>query len=196
MSPKFKKESQKTKKLMPTIAARHEGVFVRLAALAKQVEAGAKKRPEGAVSPAMRVTAEDVLFECREFIRTMRRRELPVAAPTLEGLSVQLGQAMAGLVLYETEHTQWDPARKAFVWVVEGEVRLVKRLKAQVLALPGDDKRKNDAMRDKVRKRIDEKLTEAYLRGMRDGHQGITPEQLDPNTSELYAPFRRADRVG
>jgi hypothetical protein len=118
------------KPISPEGARRHEALYLRLAALTRQTEASAIKRPDAPVGATLRRLAEDLLFEARRFIGGPRA--IPAAAPDLAGLATQLGQALAALEAYEIGRSHWDPAIKAFVWTTDDPAPLpVKRLRQQ-----------------------------------------------------------------
>jgi hypothetical protein len=111
-----------SKPITPQAAARHEALYLRLAALLRQTEAGANKRADAPVGDIARRLAEALLFEARRF--SGGPSAIPAAAPDLVGLAVQLGQALAALDAYEARHSVWDPELAAFVWSVNGPVAL------------------------------------------------------------------------
>ena len=110
------------------MAERHGALFLRLEPLARQAEAMAAKHKLKAVPEDMRLKAEAALYESHAFC-LQRRRCLTPAAPHFGALSTQLGAVLAEMVAFETSHSQWDKARKARMWLVEGGAALpVRRL--------------------------------------------------------------------
>lgn len=150
------------KNLTPQTAARHEAVYLRMAALTKQAEAIAAKRPETPVPEAVRVVAEGLLFDCRPFVSRHPGRALPVAAPLYGALAAQLGQALAGLVGFEARYTHYHPKQLCYVWRVGGEVLLpVQRLRPQLVSVEAERESAEMAnIRAKLAKRI-----QALVRG-------------------------------
>lgn len=119
--------------LTPARAARHEALYPRIAALAKQLEAVARTRPGQEVSGPVRSLAEDLLFEAREFRSRGERRGLVAAAPDAAGLAVQLGQALAMLERWRDRNAAPGTAEAADdgysdAEVAEMRVNLAKRL--------------------------------------------------------------------
>lgn len=168
-------------------AAQHEALYLRLVALARQVEAVAKKRPEGAVSQTMRTLAEALFFDAQRFIG--RRRALPFVAPDLAGLASQLGQALAGLEAFEAQHSFWDNAAKCFVWALPEETVLpVRRLKPKALTRPEQETAELKRIREKLPKMIKAKWAESYERGLRDGALRAAQGQSTADDAEAALP--------
>ncbi|MET3899443.1 hypothetical protein ABIB57_003398 [Devosia sp. UYZn731] len=121
------------KPITPQAAARHEALYLRLATMLRQTEAGANKRADAPVDDITRRLAEDLLFETRRF--SGGSGAIPASAPDMVGLATQLGQALAALDAYEACHSVWDPALGAFVWSVNGPVALpIARLRPKANA--------------------------------------------------------------
>ena len=150
----------------PTIsrrkADRHEALFLRLAALARQTDAVAARRPQVPVPEDVRQLAEAALYESRGFRQHRRKGGILPAAPHYGGLSAQLGLALAEMTGFEARHTRWDGALKAQMWLVEGEPLPVRRLMPRLAAPlppPAEDARRAAYMldlRNKLAKRIEQ----------------------------------------
>ena len=159
------------KSIAPETAALHEALYLRLASLARQAEASAARRPEGAVGDTTRRLAEAVLFDTRRFIGP--RGALPVAAPDLAGLATQLGQALAALETFEAQHAAWDDTLKCFTWSVRGHAKLpVARLrpKAAVGQTPQQAARMAE-LRQKLARRMDGHAASRYDAGYEAGRR-------------------------
>ncbi|MFO3796924.1 MAG: hypothetical protein ACK8QZ_06515, partial [Anaerolineales bacterium] len=101
------------------MAERHEALWISLSALHKDIIALGAKKPQAPVSEAVRISAESLLSDCAPFIRR-RGERLPVAAPDLAGLAVQLGQALAALEAWESLHTVMDARFNCRMWNLDG----------------------------------------------------------------------------
>ncbi|KQX38293.1 hypothetical protein ASD04_11845 [Devosia sp. Root436] len=150
-------------------AERHEALWLSLAALHKDTIALGAKKPTAPVSDALRISAEGLLSDCAEFIR-QRGERLPVAAPDLAGLAVQLGRALAALESWESHHTTWDERFNCRIWHLHAGYLPIMRLKPPAAAL----KFKRDDL-NAIRVKLDERFTNLRLRdfynGFRAGRQ-------------------------
>lgn len=115
-------------------AERHEALWLSLSALHKDTVALGAKKPNAAVSDALRIAAEGLLSDCAPFTRK-RGERLPVAAPDLAGLAAQLGQALAALESWESRHTTWDERFNCRIWHLDGGYLPIMRLKPPAAAL-------------------------------------------------------------
>ena len=158
----------------------HEALFLRLAALTKQVEAMAARRPLAPVPEQLVTLAEGALYEARQFGQRRQRRELPVAAPHCGGLAAQLGTALAGLVAFEARHSRWDSGLKAQLWVIKGE-RVpvpVRRLRPKLDTAIQEARDKDmDQLQASIERRIN-----AITKGLHD----------EPVLARTYAPYPQA----
>ena len=147
-------------------ADRHEALYLRLSALARQAEAVAARRPGDAVPEALRGLAETALYDSLGFRRHAGKAGLVPAAPHYGALSAQLGEALATLVGFEARHTSWDDGLKAQMWRLDIGAMPVRRhqprLVASLLASPATDpeylayKARMADLRDKLAERIDQ----------------------------------------
>ena len=99
------------------MAERHEALWLALTALHKDVLALGAKKAGAPVPDGLRVAAEGLLSDSAPFAPT-RRGRLPVAAPDMASLAVQLGQALAGLAAWESRHSFIDARHNGRMWRV------------------------------------------------------------------------------
>jgi hypothetical protein len=166
----------------PARAAAHEALVARLQHLGRQAEAIAARRPEEAVGAAVVRIAADLLYEAQRFAPAAARRGLPMPAPDYAGLAAQLGQALAALEAFETEHTAWDAGRKGFVWRL-GPTRTlpVARLR-QPLAPPPSPAQGRD-VRDKLLRQLQDREERRYEAGFAAGRAAaLGGEEAAPAT--------------
>lgn len=172
------------------LAERHEALWLSLAALQKDVAALAAKKPHSLVSEPVRIVAEGLLSDCAPFVRH-KKEKLPMAAPDLAGLAVQLGQALAGLDAFESRHTRWDARWNCRVWSVAGDPLPVRRLRPAVAPPPPPATFKGESMRDKLAKLIDRRHQQAYENGFRAGRAARlgAPEATALGDGQTYPPL-------
>lgn len=176
--------------LTPEIIATHERLYPRLAALLKQVERVAGKRPG---DPAPEATAKLAGQLCVQAAKLLGRERqgivLPVATrgASLDhaGLVVKLGQAVAGLEAFEAAHSA--PIAGVLSWQLgDGESRPVARLGAKASPAQRQAPPKPQAaragsiesprqMRSKILKRLMERENLRYMQGYRDAKAGKPP---------------------
>ncbi|MGV8854954.1 MAG: hypothetical protein ACOH2L_09895 [Devosia sp.] len=154
----------------------HEALFLRLAALTKQVEAMAARRPAAPVPEGLAVLAEGALYEARQFAERRHRRDLPVAAPHCGALAAQLATVLAGLVAFEARRSRWDGVLQAQIWQLKGEPRPVplRRLRPK-LDTAAQEGRDNDMVQ--LQAAIERRI-KAITKGRRD----------EPVLARTYAP--------
>nr|WP_314256224.1 hypothetical protein [uncultured Devosia sp.] len=148
-------------------AERHEALWLKLAALHKDMLALGARKPAAPVSEPVRIEAEGLLSDSVPFSAT-RRNRLPVAAHDLAGLAVQLGQAIAVLEAWQSQHTEISPLHQCLMWDLGGSSRIpVMRLKPPAAAIP----RPLDMVdiRAKLVKRIDQRNRAIYNDGFKAG---------------------------
>lgn len=180
--------------LSQALAERHEALWLKLSALHKDVSALAARRPSAPVSEPIRITAEALLSDCAPFGGGNR---LPVAAPELGGLLVQLGQALAWLEHFETRFTLWDPAQKCRCWRLERSRLPVMRLHPQPVGAEIGTK-VTDEMRQRVFKRMEQLYGGQYEQGFaagraaRQGRPAAEPGSA-PLAGETYPRLRRVE---
>lgn len=145
------------------VAERHEALWLSLTALHKDIVALGAKKPDASVSDPARITAEALLSDCASFTRK-RNERLPVAAPELAGLAVQLGQALAGLEAWESRHTGWDERFNCRIWTLSRGYLPIMRLKPPAAAL----KFQRDDV-DVLRAKLDERFAGLRLRDFYNG---------------------------
>jgi hypothetical protein len=162
------------------MAARHEALFLRLTALHKDVMALATRRGRGELPETVRIVAEGLMAECAPFRDT--RDLLPVAAPDLAGLCVQLGQVLAQLADYEHRHTFWNAVENCWRWQLEGATTPVKRLKPQPTTTPSGPH--NHDLRDKLGKMIVARRNQAYELGFEAGRAARIGPPVPPGFVE------------
>ncbi|WP_375452309.1 hypothetical protein [uncultured Devosia sp.] len=169
------------------LAERHEALWLSLTALHKDLVALGAKKPDAAVSEPVRIVAEGLLSDGLPFTR-QRRERFPVAAGDLAGLAVQLGQALAGLDVWESLNTTWDERYKCRIWRVDGAYRPVMRLKPPALALkhPRDDMAD---IRRKLVQRLDARQRATYQQGFEAGRAARTgPPEAEPEPAPQTYP--------
>lgn len=175
-----------------SIAERHEALWLRLHALHRDVTALASKRSAGKVSTAVRMTAEGLLSDCAWFEGGKPGR-LPVAAPDLAGLIVQLGQALAVLDGWESRNTTWDAGRNCQVWQVAGDKLPVRRLRPRSVAPTIDGGRMTPSEgRDKIIKLIGIRHSQGYEQGFAAGRAARIGPPL-PGDDPIYPVYPRDD---
>ena len=158
------------KPITPQAAARHEALYLRLATLLRQTEAGANKRADAPVGDMTRRLAEDLLFEARRFVGGPNA--IPASAPDMVGLATQLGQALAALDAYEARHSAWDPELAAFAWSVNGPVALpIARLRPKANAPSHPDLVEIVA----IQRRQVRSFAERFEQAARDGTNAAAP---------------------
>ncbi|WP_332688764.1 hypothetical protein [Devosia sp.] len=164
------------------LAERHEALWLSLSALHKDMIALGAKKPQALVSEPVRVSAEGLLSDCAPFIRR-RGERLPVAAPDLAGLAVQLGQALAALDAWESLHTIMDARFNCKMWNLDGNNVPVMRLKppTAVLNQPRTDYK---GRRDKLGGMIQARIRGAY----KDGFDAGRAARIGPPADGAYPP--------
>ena len=170
------------------LAERHEALWLSLSALHKDIVALGAKKPGAAVSEPVRIAAEGLLSDCAAFTRK-RNERLPVAAPDLGGLAIQLGQALAALDAWESRHTSWDENWKCRVWLVTGRPLPIRRLKPNVAPPQPPTTYKGASIRDKLLERFEARRRGAYEDGFRDGlaaRKGPPPEGQPQARQQTY----------
>lgn len=161
----------------------HERLHPRIAALLKQVERVAARRPTQPVpEESMKLSRE----LCREAARLLGRdgRGIGVGRGTLDhsGLAVMLGQALAGLEAFEAANSVYSAKHGAVCWMLpEGGMEPVSRLRPKErpkgpFGGKTEMERKQDKeMHAKVVQRIIRRENYAYFQGYRDAQQGKPP---------------------
>ncbi len=158
-------------KLTRRKADRHEAVYVRLARLARQIEAMALRQPALGVPDSLRVAAETLLYDLAPFLPGPRG--LGAAAPDMAGLAAQLGQGLAGLDVFEAVNTAWNPEIKARVWLLPGKPLVVRRHHPATTRIETDQQRQAmTAMRSTVYAQLNRKAAQSYREGYEDGSTG------------------------
>ncbi len=174
------------------LAERHEALWLGLTALHKDIVALGARKPDASVSNPVRIAAEALLSDCAPFTRK-RNERLPVAAPDLAGLAVQLGQALAGLEAWESRHTTWDERFKCRIWQVGGGYLPIMRLKPPAAALTFQRTDYAD-LRNKLAVRVEQRWRGAYREGFeagraaRNGGSEVKPEQSPPAVTSGLDP--------
>jgi hypothetical protein len=166
------------------IAERHEALWLALVALHKDTIALGAKKPNAPVTEPARIMAEGLLADCAPFIRQPGGR-LPVAAPDLVGLALQLGQALALLEAWESRHTTWDDRHKCRVWNCYERYQPILRLKPPAEALRHASRVNPDEISRKLVKRIEGRRRAAYQQGYA---AGLAARQGAPTASENSGP--------
>ena len=165
-----------------TLAETHEALWLRLAGMHKDTLALGAKKPEAHVSEPLRIVAEGLLCDCSPFIRQKGQR-LPVAAPDLGGLAVQLGQALAALELWQGLHTQMDTRFKCMMWRVGDTDLPVLRLNPPARALLPDTE--TPALRIKLARLTRERNGGIYRAGF---EAGMAQRKGQPIPSNPFIP--------
>lgn len=181
-------------KITHPLAERHEAVFLRVQTLHKDICTLAAKKPEAPVGDTVRATAEGLISDCRPFL-AKRKDTLPVAAPTLAGLAVQLGQVLAQLDDFENRHAEWNGRQGCRCWRVEGEPIPIGRLRQSVAIAPlttfsGED------MRAKLAKRWENQNRQIFENGFQKGlsaRQG--PPEASAPPADLAEPTQTYPRI-
>jgi len=122
-------------RITPSLAERHEALWLRLTTLHKDITAIAAKKPDAPVGDTERSIAEGLISECRPFLGS-RNEKFPVAAQNFSGLAVQLGQVLAQLDDFENRHAAWDARNNCRCWRVEGEPLPIARLRPSIAIVP------------------------------------------------------------
>jgi hypothetical protein len=173
-------------------ASQHEALFLRLTALHKDVGTLATRKGPRDTPDGVRIVAEGLLCECAPFRKT--RDRLPVAAPDLAGLCVQLGQVLAQLADYERRYTFWDEALDCWCWRLEEGITPVKRLKPQIKA-PPPQSRGPSPMREKLERMIIANRNSAYERGFEAGRVARMGPPLPKGFDDPDASARNNPRL-
>jgi hypothetical protein len=176
------------------LAERHEALWLSLSHLHKDLINLGAKRPTAATSEAVRITVEGLLADCAPFIRK-RRDRLPVAAPDLAGIGVQLGQALSALEAFESQHTQWDERYACRTWRVERGVLPVKRHKPPSMAMVVPPKDISD-MRNRLARRMagrDSRIFEEGFAAGKKARQGTPETTPEPEEPQSYPRVRQLD---
>ena len=164
-----------------SLASRHETLVIRLTALHKDVTTLATRRGRQALPDTVRILAEGLMADCAPF-REPRDR-LPVAAPDLSGLCVQLGQVLAQLENYERCHTFWNAGENCWCWRLDGATTPVKRLKPQLMQTSAAAQG-NSGLRDKFTRMILVNRNQAYERGFEAGRAARIGPPVPPGFAE------------
>ena len=183
-------------------AERHEALWLSLTALHKDIVALGAKKSDTSVSDPVRIAAEALLSDCAPFTRK-RNERLPVAAPDLAGLAVQLGQALAGLEAWESRHTGWDARFDCRIWNLQSGYLPIMRLKPPAAALTFQRTDYAD-LRRKLATRIGQKERGIYRDGFAAGlaaRAGTPVEPVAPQpaggdasgAAQTYPRIRRVD---
>ena len=175
------------------VAERHEALWLNLSALHKDIVALGAKRPNAPVSEAVRIAAEGLLSDGAPFIR-QRRERLPVAAPDLAGLAVQLGQALAALEDWESRHTGWDERFNCRIWTLHSGYRPIMRLKPPAAALTFHRTAHED-VRGKLVVRMQQRERGVYEQGFRAGlaARSAAPAAAPAEPAQTYPRLRSLD---
>jgi hypothetical protein len=168
----------------------HEALVLKLEALLDELRPLAARHPEGAVGPALRATAEALLYEAARFRPRRRREVFPAAAPTLGALAVELGQARAGLEAFELTHSAWSPKHKAFLWHVAGTPLPVARLRARADIADRAQGRAESRLRRDLVRQVRVKIEDAYEQGYDDARQGRPQRTAEAGIASGFGPRR------
>lgn len=167
------------------MAERHEALWLALTALHKDVLALGAKKPAAPVPDGLRILAEGLLSDCAALIRR-RGERLPVAAPDLAGLAAQLGQGLAGIEGWESQHTSWDERFHCRIWQVPEGYLPIMRLKPPAAAL--NFKRMDVSV---LREKLDERFTARRLRDFYNGFgAGRRMERENQTLADVEASWR------
>ena len=175
------------------LAERHEALWLSLTTLHKDIAALAGKKPDAFVSEPVRIAAESLLGDCVPFLPQPKMR-LPVAAPDLAGLAVQLGQVLAGLDAWELRHTFWDAGKACRCWRVGGEALPIMRLRPQLP--PPPTTHNGVSIREALAKRIDQRRAgdfEAGFAAGRAARQGRPVAEIEVEARKTYPHIRRLE---
>lgn len=167
------------------LAARHEALWLALSALHNDTIALGAKKPGAPVSDAARIQAESLLADCAPFIRRSGER-LPVAAPDLVGLALQLGQALAALDAWESRRTSWDDRFQCRIWHLNEGWQPVLRLKPPAAAISQARTATSEPIRRKLLVRFEQRERGAYQAGFTAGlaaAQGSRPAAAESGRS-------------
>lgn len=188
--------------LTAEIVAAHERLYPRVAALLKQVERVAGRRVGVGVPDETVALARKLCDEARRLLgregrgivprvgsgkgaefsssgstRGSRPRPQNGQNPDATGLALALGQAVAGLESFESEHSGWSATAKCTVWQLDGPPLPVARL------LPPGHHGKPIETRNRESERARQDLTRlimaryaaGYDDGYRDASEGKPP---------------------
>lgn len=195
-----------TPALTPEIIAAHERLYPRLAALLKQVERVAARRPGAEVTEETGRLAREL---CREAAKLLGRDgrgiglPKPVAGAPLDhgGLAIHLGQALAGLEQFEATHSGHSKQLGYAIWQVDGPPMPVTRLlpRGGKAIEPRDPK--TNFFRREVTRLILARYSAGYDTGYKDASEGRPPsaeyaERLWDSEREREAGVAAAQRAG
>ncbi len=194
--------------LTPALIAAHERLHSRLAALFKQVERVAARRPGQPVAGEIEKLAREL---CREAARLLGREGRSVAMGQAKpggggldhaGLAVALGQALSGLEAFEAEHSGHSEQLGYAIWRLEGVPIPVRRLLPEGQAGGKVEPRDPEAgmhMRA-VAKMIMVRFRDGYNNGYKDAMAGKPPspatvERIWDGLMEIEAR-RKSEQTG
>lgn len=175
------------------LAERHEALWLRLTALHHDTAAIAAKKPDAPVSDTLRIAAESLLADAVPFLPYPKMR-LPVAAPELMGLSVQLGQALAWLDAWEARHAFWNAAMNCRCWRIGTGSLPVMRLRPQVTppAVTPD----GTSLREKFLRQVEQRRSGDFERGFAAGRaarDGKPVAEIVAGLEQTYPHLRRLE---
>lgn len=194
--------------LTPEIIAAHERLYPRLAALLKQVERVAARRPGAEVTEETGRLAREL---CREAARLLGRDgrgiglPKPVAGAPLDhgGLAIHLGQALAGLEQFEATHSGHSKQLGYAIWQVDGPPLPVTRLLPKGAGGRVTEPRaeKMSPIRRELTRLILTRYSAGYDAGYRDATEGRPPsasyaERVWDGDREQEAGLAAAQRAG
>lgn len=166
-----------------SLAERHEALWLRLTTLHRDVSALAAKKPDAEVGGSERAMAEGLMAEARPFLSEGRSR-LPVAAPLLAGLAVQLGQVLAQMETFENRHAFWDAGQGLRCWRVTGDPLPMTRLR-QLGKVPQASSQGDSKVRETFMRMMKNRERFLYQEGFRKGQAARLgppdPAHLEPD---------------
>ena len=171
-------------------AARHEALYLRIAALAKQVEAVARTKPGQEVAGPVRSLAEDLLFEAREFRQRGERRGLVAAAPDHAGLAAQLAQALGRLDGFAAPHTGMNASNILCWQFADGTQLPVQRLQPALQPHAADRGDDMDDIRDKLTRRLANTIRHEVRERL--VALGVEPAEASRQSAEVDERFRKS----
>lgn len=161
----------------------HEALHMRLVPLLRLVERMALRRPEGLVSSKIRSLAEAALFDARGFRSLAGGERFPNADPHYAPLAGQLGAALADLDAFETKYSRWDHEIRAQVWLVDGTMLPVRRLRPRLAGgqqsvdpTKAATAAREEAQLEDMRRKVSIRIAQYYNR---TENRPLAPKSLD-----------------
>lgn len=144
----------------PRQAQAHEALFVRLCALLDQLKPLVARHSGAPVSPVVAKQAAEMLGAAAWFAGSRGVGRAP--APDSAGLVAQLTDAKAQLEHFEAQHSAWDKAQNAHVWLLRRGNLPIRRLRPLISAAP---RPQDDPAMRKIRMDVERRIN-AITKGL------------------------------